>query len=117
MIVAVSFFTTEVAKACEIEFEVVGNKKDVYQTGDEIIVKVHVVFTHRVCPEGIESTRFIYEGMKILGATKWEEISSGTYERKLKIKIEESSPDGLVLKAIRTCDKEGGIGNIKFIVA
>lgn len=116
MVLAISFFTVEIAEACEIEFEVIGNKKDVYQAGDEIIVKIDVVFTHRVCPEGIEATKFKYEGMKILGATKWEEITSGTFERKLKIKIEKADPEGLVLKAIRTCDKDGGMGSIKFMV-
>lgn len=116
MVFIFSVVATETLSACEIEFEVIENEKDVYQAGDEIIVKVEVVFTHRVCTEGIEATKFNYEGMKILGATKWEEIKSGTFERKLKIQIEKTDPDGLVLNAIRTCDKEGGMGSIRFIV-
>lgn len=90
--------------------------KAISLAGNVIVVKVKVVFTHRVCPEGINATKFIYKGMKIQGATKWVETKPGTFERKLKILIEDTSKGNLVLKAIRTCDKEGGIGSIKLAV-
>lgn len=99
-------------KACEIEFSIQGEKKEGFMVGDEIIVKVDVIFTHRVCPEGIESTKFRYKGIKVLGATKWKEIANGKYERKLKLKVLESEEKEMVLEAIRKCDKEGGYGKI-----
>jgi hypothetical protein len=102
--------------ACEIEFTVLGEeKKESFKAGEEIIVKVDVIFTHRICPEGIENTKFKYEGIKVLGATKWKEYAKGKFSRKLKLKVlEESKTKELVLEAIRTCDKEGGYGKVKF---
>lgn len=100
-------------QACEIEFTVMGDeKKESFKVGDEIIVKVEVVYTHRVCPEGIENTKFKYEGVKVLGATKWKEIANGKFERKLKLKVVEGGEKELVLEAIRKCDKEGGYGKL-----
>ncbi|TLX75371.1 hypothetical protein E9993_10775 [Labilibacter sediminis] len=100
-------------RACDISFDVVDNVKEVYEEGDILVVKVKILFTHRVCPEGIKATKFTYDGMKILGATQWKETRVGTYERKLKIEI--TKPDkGLKLNAVRTCDKDGGSGSISF---
>ena len=101
------------ADACKIEFKVLGESQEVYKKGDVIVVHVKVTFTHRVCPEGIDKTKFTYEGLKVLGATKWSEKSTGTWERKLKIEITEAG-DELKLKAVRTCDKDGGLGSITF---
>ena len=109
-----ALFIGQQLQACEIEFTVLGDeKKESFKAGEEIIVKVDVVFTHRICPEGIENTKFKYEGVKILGATKWKETANGKFERKLKIKVLEGTTPELVLEAIRTCDKEGGYGKLK----
>ncbi len=99
-------------KACEIEFTILGDKQENFAVGDEIIVKIAVTFTHRVCPEGIETTKFKYAGLKVLGATKWEEIANGKYERKLKVEVLEGDEKEVILEAIRKCDKEGGYGKI-----
>ena len=101
-----------IASACEISFEILDNKKEYYQKGDVLVVKVKVVFTHRQCPEGINATKFRYDGMKVLGATQWSEPESGTYERKFKLQIEQTDKDNLVFGALRTCDKDGGAGSI-----
>ena len=103
-----------IASACEISFEILDNKKEYYQEGDVLVVKVKVVLTHRHCPEGINTTKFQYAGMKVLGATQWTEPTSGTYERKFKIQIEKTDKDALVFGALRTCDKDGGSGSITF---
>ena len=105
-----------IASACEISFEILDNKKEYYQEGDVLVVKVKVVFTHRHCPEGIDTTKFQYDGMKVLGATQWTETASGTYERKFKLQIEKTDKDALVFGALRTCDKDGGAGSISFKV-
>ena len=101
-----------VGSACEISFEVLDNKKELYQKGDVLVIKVKVVFTHRQCPEGINTTRFSYQGIKVLGATPWVETVKGTFERKFKLQIEDTSKKTLVFGALRTCDKEGGTGSI-----
>ncbi len=106
-------FVAQEVRACEIEFSIEGEKKEGFAVGDEIIVKVDVVFTHRVCPEGIESTKFKYEGVKVLGATKWKETAKGRFERKLKLKVLEKTDKEMILEAIRTCDKEGGYAKLQ----
>lgn len=88
------------------------NKKEQYQMGDVLVVKVKVVFTHRQCPEGINATKFRYDGIKVLGATAWTESESGTYERKFKLQIEKTGNGNLVFGALRSCDKDGGAGSI-----
>ncbi|MDX8340640.1 hypothetical protein SLH46_15690 [Draconibacterium sp. IB214405] len=105
-------FTVQQLNACEIEISIEGDKKETYAAGEEIIIKVDVVFTHRVCPEGIENTKFKYDGLKVLGATKWKEYETGKFERKLKIKVLEGEQKEIILEAIRSCDKEGGYGKI-----
>ncbi len=101
------------AEACEIELAIVDNSKSQYSTGDEIIIKVEVKLTHRVCSEGIENTKFSSEGLKILGATKWTETIPGTFERKLKVVVTSNVSGAATLKASRSCDKDGGIGVIR----
>lgn len=106
-------FIGQQVQACEIEFTVLGDQKqESYKVDDEIVVKIDVIFTHRICPEGIENTKFKYEGIKVLGATKWKEIASGKFERKLKLKVLEGDQAELILEAIRKCDKEGGYGKL-----
>ena len=114
IMVVVILFGTLATLACEIDFEILENKKEQYQKGDVIIVKISVVFNHRRCPEGIKATKFSYEGLKVLGATKWVEPKANTYERKFKIEILDDSKESLIFSAIRTCDKEGGKGSIQF---
>jgi hypothetical protein len=97
--------------ACEIDFKIVDGEKDKYQKGDKIVVKVIVVFTHRNCPEGIDATQFNTDGLKIAKATRWEEKSTGTFERKLMLEVTDNKKD-ISITGIRTCDKEGGFGSL-----
>ncbi|MBU0765327.1 MAG: hypothetical protein KJ607_10885 [Bacteroidetes bacterium] len=96
--------------ACEFEFEVQGDKKEIYKAGDEVIVKVTVIFTHRVCELAITETKFETKGLEIISATDWKETSTGTWERKLKMKVTGTPKGKLTLTGTRTCSKEGGFG-------
>jgi len=107
--IAVLFFVSMDLSACEIDFKVVQGEKDKYEKGDKIVVKVIVVFTHRNCPEGIDATEFKTDGLKIAKATRWDEKSTGTFERKLMLEVTSDKKD-INLTAVRTCDKEGGFG-------
>ena len=109
-IVALLILTVAQAVACEFKFDVVGEEKDSYSKGDQLVVKVTVIYTHRVCPEGIDATKFNFSGVKALGATKWKQIAEGKYERKFKLEVTESKKDKYFLNAVRTCDKDGGNG-------
>jgi len=108
------FSTTNIINACEIIFEIEQGKKEIYKTGDEIIVKVKVIFTHRVCGLSINHTKFEPNGLNILSATDWVENSPNTWERKIKLKVEGNQSGKLVLAANRTCDLVGGQGSITF---
>lgn len=103
------------AMACEIEFKVSDrSQKELYNVGDEIVVTVQVALTHRVCSEGIDLTKFDTDGVKVKQATKWQEISPGVWERKLKLEVIGNHSGDLSLTATRTCDKEGGFGSLEF---
>ncbi|MFP4527253.1 MAG: hypothetical protein ACLFQX_01780 [Candidatus Kapaibacterium sp.] len=104
------------ALACEIDFKVIQNKKDTYSPGDVLIAKVTVIFTHRNCPEGIDATKFDSKGIEIAGATNWTEVSTGTWERKLKLKIKDDAKSKASVTGVRTCDKEGGFGTLNLKV-
>ncbi len=106
-------FSTQEAMACEIEFEIVNGKKEKYEAGDIIVVKVIVTLTHRSCPEALKKTKFKMNGLKVVGATDWKEISAMDHERKLKLQVLSNKDGKLIFNAIRTCDKDGGFGSLK----
>jgi len=107
-----SFHPTE-ALACEIDVKIHGESREIYRTGDEVVLKVEVFLTHRNCPEGIEATEFRAEGMDILGATKWTETSGNHFERLVKVKITANESGESIFHAKRTCSKEGGYNYLK----
>lgn len=106
-------FSTEEAKACEIEFEILQGKKEKYNAGDVMVLKIVVTLTHRTCPEGIKKTKFKMNGLKVVGATDWKQTSAMVYERKLKVQVLSNKNGKLIFNAIRTCDKDGGFGSLK----
>lgn len=118
LIAALAIFILSIvtASACEITFDIEKGKKDTYKAGDELVLKVHVTYTHRVCTEGIEATKFKYEGIEVISATKWKDLDGKSFERKLKIKVTDPSSNKLSLNATRTCDKTGGYGEITIFV-
>ncbi len=101
------------ALACEIDFKILKGEKDTYKQGDELILKVEVFFTHKNCPEGISTTKFQPNGFKVLQGTKWRETTTGQFERKLKVKVTKSGSGKAILKAVRQCEKEGGLGTFE----
>lgn len=109
-----TFLFSPMLSACEINFKLMGEEKTIYEVDDEIIVLLEVKLTHRVCPEGIESTDYKTDGVDIVAATKWKETSPNVWKRKLKLKVEGNKKGKLMLSATRTCDKEGGFGSIDF---
>ncbi len=102
--------------ACEFNFKVSGDEKPSYKAGDEIVVVVTLALTHRNCPESINNTKFDFTGLKALGATQWKDLGDGKFERKFKLQVIDDPKGKHILNAIRTCDKDGGSGSIKFEV-
>jgi hypothetical protein len=98
--------------ACEIHFSIIKGEKTKYSKGDELIVKITVLLTHRNCPEGIESTKFDTKGLTISQATKWKEENSTTFTRKLKLLVNGEAGKEISISAIRKCEKEGGFASL-----
>jgi hypothetical protein len=98
--------------ACEIQFSIIKGEKEKYIKGDELIVKITVLLTHRNCPEGIQSTKFDTKGLDISEATKWKEENATTFTRKLKLIITAVKGEEIYINAIRKCEKEGGFGSL-----
>ncbi len=102
--------------ACEIEFEILKGEKESYTTGDQFMVLVKVVLTHRACPEALNKTKFKTQGLKVVKSTSWKEITTMEHHRKLIVKVVDDSVENYVLNAIRTCDKDGGFGSLTLAV-
>jgi len=105
-------FQPQAASACEIEFEIVENKKEAYSSGDVMVIKVTVSLTHKSCPVAMEKTKFTMKGLKILGTTEWKQESSFVWTRKLKVQVVKPDGKNIVLQANRVCDKDGGFGSL-----
>ena len=105
-------FSTKQSSACEIDFEITDNKKETYEVGDVIVVKVIVTLTHRSCPVGLKKTKFNMKGLKVLGAKEWSQKSTMIWERELKMKVTGTKDGTLTLNAVRECDKDGGYGSM-----
>ena len=112
----VGWLSTSDVLACEVHIKVKGGQKESYRTGDEVVFEVTVFLTHHDCPEGIKATKFNGEGLKLLGATKWKEIATGTYVRLVKAKVTAAKDGAGALHARRKCDEEGGYGVVKLAV-
>jgi hypothetical protein len=100
--------------ACEITIKVDGTEKSKYKTGDVVVVKVTLVLTHRNCLVEIKDTKFNLEGVKIAKATDWKEVSPGTWERKLKIKITAKAGESAKISVVRVCKRGGGNESLSF---
>ncbi len=103
------------SQACELKFSISGDKKETYKAGEELIIEVSVIYTHRKCEIELSDTKFTYEGMKIIGATAWKEKSPGTYTRQVKVSLLDDSKDEASLKITRKCNKEGALGTFKIV--
>lgn len=110
------FMSLVSSNACEINLAIKDGEKASYSTGDELIIEVEVVFTHRMCPVALKETKFKYEGVKIMGATEWKKVSEMKYIRKLKVQLtdlKKGNKGKSQIFAIRSCEKDGGYGNIE----
>lgn len=101
------------SQACELKFNISGEKKEVYKVGSEVIVEVEIVYTHRTCEIQLSDTKFTYEGMKILGATAWKDKAPNTFSRQIKLMLLDDSLTEAKLNIVRKCSKEGAIGSFK----
>ena len=104
--------TPATVSACEIEVTVQEASDNSYTAGDTVILKVAVFLTHRNCPEGIDATQFTAQGMEVLGATQWTEVSHNRFERLVKVRITADEGDEAIFETQRTCSKEGGYDSL-----
>lgn len=107
----------ESLKACEIDFEIIKGKKESYNKGDTLVLKVIVALTHRSCPVAMKKTKFKMKGLKVMKSTPWKELSPNDYERKLMILVTAESKGKINISAVRECEKDGGFGSLKLEAA
>lgn len=75
------------------------------KAGQTDVLEIVVKHTHRRCTHPIEKTKFLADGIRILGATPWEQTGSGQFSRKLKVTY---LREGTVrLKVERDCERSG----------
>ncbi len=98
-------------RACKIDLEQSNSRPAL---NEETVLILEYQQTHRNCREPISSIKIEADGMTILGATDWEEIGKGTFQRKLKVKITE---DDCSLQVTRSCPKGGLDEDLKVRVA
>jgi len=103
-------------KACDITIAVDGVKKEIYESGDIVVVKITVVLKHRNCDVDINETDIKVSGSQIIGTTKWVNTEGKTWERKIKVKILTDKSNKAVIAAERNCDKDGGQGSLTLII-
>ena len=97
------------ANACDFSFKVNGNRTNC-RPGDIIEVTVELNLTHRVCNVAPSQTKFKIDGLKVLSASPWQQVSPTKYQRTIKIEVLRDNKKSITLMAIRTCNKEGGSG-------
>jgi hypothetical protein len=102
-------FTTLSALACHFEFSTEGNKKTT-KPGEEFVLNIKLVLTHRTCTVAPAQTKFKTEGFDVVSATTWKEATPGIWTRQVKMKVKADAKKKITLTATRTCDKEGGLG-------
>jgi len=95
--------------ACNFEFSTKEDKKTC-KAGEEFVIDVKLTLTHRTCVVTPDQTKFKPEGIQVLGATKWKEVTPGVWTRQIKVKVLDDSKKKIALSATRTCEKEGGYG-------
>jgi hypothetical protein len=95
--------------ACHFDFST-ENGKCTYKAGEELIITVKLVLTHRSCTVAAAQTKFKTEGMEVKSATPWKEISAGIWTRQVKVALIKNAAKTATLSATRSCDKDGGYG-------
>lgn len=96
------------APACKILLQ---EQEEIPAVHAETILVLQYHKTHRNCALPLSTIKVTPDGMTILSATAWDEISAGTFQRKFKVRIESSDCS---LKISRPCPK-GGL-NEKIVV-
>lgn len=96
-------------QACHFEFSTQNNEKTC-KAGEELIINVKLVLTHRNCKVAAQDTQFKYGGIQVIGATEWKQESPGVFTRQIKAKVLNDNKNKIMLSATRTCDKDGGYG-------
>ncbi len=109
LFLAAFFFSTIVANACNFKFTTDNNAKNCH-SGDVITINVTLTLTHRSCQVAAAQTKFKTDGFQVVSASNWEQENPTTFTRKVKVKVLDDKKNKITLTAVRTCDKEGGLG-------
>lgn len=96
--------------ACRFDLSPEEKDKKTCRSGETFVINVRLTTIHRNCHTAPEKTKFKTDGLKVLGVTHWKETNTGTWTRKIKVKVLNDPKKKATLSASRSCDKEGGYG-------
>lgn len=99
--------------ACDITLTLDAPQKASYKAGDEVVVTVQVKHSHRVCRLPINETTYEPDGVTILAATDWKEISAGVFTRKMKLRVVGNASGNLVFGVRRKCTRDNSVGTLR----
>lgn len=104
-----------IGKACDITLTLSdASRKASYKVKDEIVVLVTVKHTHRVCKLPIEETTYEPDGVKILAATDWKEVSAGQWTRKIKLEVTGKESRKRSFAVRRKCSRDHHVAVLSF---
>jgi len=95
--------------ACHFDFTTEGAKK-ACKADDEFVINVKLTLTHRNCAVAAAQTKFKTDGINVVSATPWKEVTPGIWTRQVKVKVQQGNKNKVTLTATRTCDRDGGYG-------
>lgn len=96
------------AVACDVKVSVYEGLRETYRVGDEVILKLEILQTHRNCSESINATKYRTAGLEVSTATPWKEAGNNKFERFVKVKIIELPAGPATFEVSRDCSREGG---------
>ena len=73
----------------QFSFEIVGNRKEAFSTGDTIDLRLKAIQLDRSCTQGIEKTRIFLKGLKSIHQNSWIKNEDGSWEKVITVRVNE----------------------------
>lgn len=91
-------------------FEVLEGKSTVYKTGDIVVLEIIAVQSGRTCNKGLERTRILTRGLRIVKQEPWTSDGQGKWLKVCQVVILDSRNDEASITAYRKTDKGEVVG-------
>jgi len=87
------------------QFEIINNKKEIYQLGETLVVKINAIQNTRACTNGVEKTRIFTKGLTLVSQTQWTKLESNTYEKNVTVTVKGNKKNDARITAFRQTDR------------